>query len=356
MRASSTSRKWWVALTLAVAWLPLVLGCEPGVSVPDEPLGPSIATKASEPVEAVPTVGAILPESGDSAIATYERVIRREAARQDAIAVLESSPIGQQAEMVRDLAGRGLSSLIVLPAPEAAIGSALKEVQAAGLPVLILGRPAPSGAEDLPRVIYTPFDQSARELVKAAVEQAREAGFPEDAPALILVNGPYNEEGRALLGALRLAIEEAGVPMLPELAFQGTQQEAEEAFQPFLDQHPDVGMVFTIEDHALKALATVRNRLDHDSRRFVIAGFVFDPETVRFGEYNLTAAIAQLRPQALAQQAFQSALELATGQTIKGPVEVETRLILSDGPEREGYQMLVASPEPLEASPEDIEP
>ncbi len=336
MQSGKTDRGTWAwgpASLLAV--VVLVAGCEPDVSVPAGPSGTGVVPTAPAK-QAVPTVGLVVPEEGNLAAAAFERTVRNEAASAEALVDGEKSRPGKQAEAIRELARQGITSLIVVPAPGEEISSALSEVRADGIPVIFLNRPGPEGIKS-PRVMYTPYEQTARELVEGAVASARQAGFPPEAPAAILVNGPYDDNGREMLAALHLALDEAKVPTLPDITFRGYQKEAKEAFSAFLQQHPDVGMVFAIEDQAIKAAATTRDKLDHEPRRFVMAGFAFEYDTIRMTNFNVPATLAEVRVEALATRALHAALELAEGQSLPETIVVETRLYRPSGPEREGY-------------------
>lgn len=327
-----------------LAWAPAVLGgwvwlaaggCAPGVAVPPASTGDSVVPPSSP--SQVPTIGLVVPESGLQAASIYEQTVRNEAARGEVLCEVVQSRPGGQAEAIREVLRRGITALILVPAAGESIASAVDEARASGVPVVLLDRPAAVEGGALPRVAYTPYEESARELVSAAVESARKAGFDAEAPAVVVANGPFDDAGREMVAALHRALDEAKVPTLPDVTFAGFQQQAREAFEAFFKEHPEVAMVFAIDDQAIRSIGTVRDELDHEQRRFVLAGFAFERETIRMSDFNIPAALAEVRPEALARRAFQVARERSDGPAPSDPIVVETRILRSFGPERRGY-------------------
>ncbi len=334
-RLQPTRARGLVALGLLLP-LALFCGCEPAVT-PGGGLGGATTLPPPPPPDEVMSIGLVVPESGLLSANVYEQVIRNGAARENIFCEVIRSQPGAQSEAIAQLTAQGLAVLIVVPEPDAPIGPALVAARAK-LPVLLLDRPVPvEGIDPLPVVEFASEVETAKTLADTAIAAARAAGFPPEAPAVVMVNGPHDEPGRRKLAAFHQALDAAKVPTLPDISFSGYQGEARTAFEAFLKEHPEVAIVLTVEDQAGRALAQIRGEQPKEPRRFVLATFASERDTVKLANSNTLAAIADQNPETLARRAYQVAMALARGTTPEGPMVVETKLIKPDGPERDFF-------------------
>jgi ABC-type sugar transport system substrate-binding protein len=328
------SGRTWV---LGLIGLGLIVGCEPAVGVP----GPTRSRLPDErPSEPAKAIGLVVPAAGVQAAGAFDQVFRHVASQARVVPEIVAAPTGREAETIREMAGRGVAAMVVVPRPEAAeaIAPALEEVREAKIPVVLLQHPVPGIEPPLPLVRFAPLEESARALVAEAVKRARAAGFPEDAPAVLVVNGPVDQAAREQVAALHQALEEAHVPTLPDVNFQGYQSEARGALAPVLKEHPEVGIVLGIDDQGVMAAAGVRDAREEGERRYAFGGYIRDPESLRLTQYGLSSGLVLLPPQTLARRAFEAAVKLGAGEAPEeGSLVVETPLNLPQGEEREGY-------------------
>src|SRR5207248_93539 len=131
-----------------------------------------------------------------------------------------------QAALVREAVGRHPPPqvLIVEPAEPADsdLARAVWEARAAKIPVILLGRPLAAASRSDPKpaspppapeilVAPPPFADSARELVAAAIRNAKNAKLKPERGALILVNTAADFLSADRLAALRAALQAAGI-------------------------------------------------------------------------------------------------------------------------------------------------
>src|SRR5262249_17846438 len=121
------------------------------------------------------------------------------------------------------------------------LARAVREARAAKIPVILLGRPfsaaAASGSDakaaspsppPAPEILVAPpaFADSAKQVVAAAIRNARNAKLKPHGGALILVNTAADFLSPDRLAALRAALQAAGITSIEELRFAKDNQAA----------------------------------------------------------------------------------------------------------------------------------
>ncbi len=321
---------------LALGLLCVCVGCEskaPG-SLPRARLD---APPSAPPPAEVPTFCLIVPKATMMEAVVWEQTLRHDAAREGVLSEVIQSESGQQPEAIRDAVQRGVSALIIRPDDGPEVASALAEARDQGVPIVLLNHTSPVEGKPLPLVAFTPVQDSARSLVAAAVEEAKAVGYPAEGPAILLVNGPYDEAGRERVAALRQAIKEANVTLLREVVFEGFQQAARDALEPVLKEHPETAMVIADEDQGSRMAALLHHERIDDPKRFVVAGYCTSRETVMMAEFNLTAGVVDRNLGTLAHKAFEVARSLVKGETVPEFTEVPTPILRAKGAEKKGY-------------------
>lgn len=316
-----------LALTLAGC------GSEPGALPPVT--GLPTTTGVADPATTAPSVPSIvlvIPEAGYQESNVWAQVFRVESSRHDVITDVVVSALGKQADTVRTLLDKSYSVLALAPdRDDPALPQALADLRKSGLPVILLDQPVEVAGEKLPLVTFESFEDDAREIVDAAKADAAKAGFPPTGPATILVNGPYDEGGRARIAALRKAVEDAGIELLADTVFTGYGKEGTEAVKSLLEKHPDVAIIIADEDQGARSAVPVREEIEPGKRRFIVAAVGVGKELDRMAESNLFAALLQRKPEAEAAAAFRLALARARGDTVPDKTEVKTTLLRATG-------------------------
>jgi ABC-type sugar transport system substrate-binding protein len=265
-------------------------------------------------------------------------MFRVEASRNNALVDIVRTTPGSQAATLRDVVSRSPSVVVLAPdTTDPALPSAVAEAKAAGVPILLIGRELPGVDESTPLVAATPPAEAARKIVEAAAADAQRDGFPASGPAVLLVNGPFDDPSRDRLEALRKAATDAGLTLLPDLRFEGFITEARAVLEPFHAEHPDLAIVLTEEDQALRAAVNYRHTLPRDRPRFLAAGFGIVDDIRKQMDFNLMAAAALRSPEKVGIRAFQAALAAARGEPVEPRILLADDLLRASGPEISGY-------------------
>ena len=302
----------------------VLAGCDMTMAPPPPPGAAKSDARAARPLT---TIAMIL--DGDT-VADYEFLgsqARIRAARYrvafDETTLKEGDAPAKQAELIRHAVARGASALMVRPAPAPEVGTALREAQSAGVPIVLLERGvadlSDSGRVSL--VTYTPFDESAGALVAAAKAAAKRDKLREDGRAILLSNTLNDPHSAERTEALRRAIEHQGIQRVDSLTFQGDAWRAEEVLKPRILADPSVTMVFTNDDHGFRHAFHLATELV-PARRFTVAGFSnFSRrgDQISFAE---ATAVADRDEQGFLCTAFDAAIRLAAREQVPARIEI----------------------------------
>jgi ABC-type sugar transport system substrate-binding protein len=331
-RRAKAQRGWLALVALAGT---LLGGCDSSGSDAERPV---VGTGAEEAAP-VTTIGLIVPTEGYNEAIVWQQVFRIAASRAGVLCEVTEAQPGKQADAVREAARRSTSALVVLPDPaDPGLPAALAEVRDEGLPVLLLEEPVEVPGTPLPRVAFEPIEGVARRLVAASAAAAAQAGLPADAPAVVLVNGPFDELGRRRVAALHKALEETGIPVLPDAVFRGYGKEAGEALEAVLASHPDLGIVLAEEDQGARVAPRTRGASSETERHFIVGAFGNENDVMRMMRFNLfTGGLIHRDLAALGRRAFEAALAAARGGSVPALTEVPMPLLRPTGPPEEGF-------------------
>jgi ABC-type sugar transport system substrate-binding protein len=350
-----------LGLVLSIACASLT-GCDSDQGAPPTglPVPPTSAAQVDDD-GSVPFVALIVPRTGLVDATVWEQLARLAAPDAGALAEVIKSEKGHQAESVRRSVQRGASALILVSPDESEpeLVSALREARESTLatrhrplPILLGLKGLDIGSDHLPVVRFESIDDSARELVAATLEDARKAGEPEHPKAVILYNGPYDFEGQARIDAVRKALTEAKVTLLPDAAFQGFMAEAGEALNASLEAEPDVAIVIATDDQGGRAAATVRDKLEKSQHRFVLGVIGPARELDRLAEFNIVSGLVLRDSELLARKALSEVLKWTRGGAVSTEdIVVPAPFKRSTGPEVPGFapKDVANPPKPLNA-------
>lgn len=335
-------------------WLPgllvlgAVVGCGDPVSVPPVDSGSIFKQAVSEQTGTdVPTVGLVIPDGQDLDANTWEQSFRIRAADRRVFVEVVRTPEGKQAEDLPALAARGVAVAVIVPdRTDEGLAPAIQSLIDRQVPVILLDR----GVEGLnpapPVVRYSPVEDDARALVAAAVEDARRAGFADDAEAVVVTNGPFDAAGRARLAALEEALAQTSLTALPTVRFEGYIEAARQALEPVIKEHPNLAVILAEEEQGATALVDGRNVLygeQPDRKPYVIAAMGHSISLRRMAETNQFAALAIRDPDRLARRAFDMATAIARGESANFDPVVKTEIIrATDVPDRSEFEAMRA--------------
>ena len=344
----------WLKFSLGLGALGAVLAWFVFLDREDAGRPRSVRASGPEPTAAT-TIGLVLPAESVAEQLVWEEVARQQEGSSRVVLsiyrVNPDEPPSRQADLIRQAAAEGCEALIVLPREAADVADAVAEVRREGTPVVLLDVPVPSeGLPPIPTVRFEDERVSAKKLVDAAVAAAREAGtdpsqvgklldqpgFPADGPALILRQDRPDHHSVARVAALREALAAAGVRVLPDATFTGFVDAAKLALRASHELYPDVAMVFADDDMSIKGASEYRHLLNHEKRRYVLAGYAVDPMIKDLATYNVTAGMVDRNIKEPMRAAFRAALALARGESVSVDIRTPTPFHGSTGREVEG--------------------
>ena len=238
-----------------------------------------------------------------------------------------------QAELVRQAIARHPQpqALIVEPANPADpdLAKAIQEAGAAKVPVVLVGRPlsggaGAQGASSGPSPILVtppPFAESARELVAAAIRNAKNANLDPKAGAIFLVSTGGDTFLPDRVAAIREALKAAGIHAIQEIRFTPDSQVARKLLTERLKADPKPALVFSFDYMG----ATGSNEAARDvaqERPFIQAGYASEDNLMRLASAGEFAALGYYLPSRLIRKAVSVAVALALKQEVPNPVVI----------------------------------
>ncbi len=301
----------------------LVLGCD------SSPPGPPVVSERDEASPSGPRVIALIEPARRSAqVGLWEQMAMMVAGDEKALMQVHRpesyAPLGRQAELVREAVDNGADALIVIPGEESQnLAEALENVRDQGVSIVLLNREVEVRGEPLPLVTFTASSEAARNLVEVMLQAARKADFPAEGPALILRRTNPDADRSERNEALRAALTEAGVTVLPDRTYSGDWESAIEALKAAYRDEPKPVMVFTEEDDGLLAASSLREDLTSEGNvPFILGGFAAQRRSFDQVDYGEAAGLVDLNLGEAARRAVTSVLALAQGKEIPARVEI----------------------------------
>jgi ABC-type sugar transport system substrate-binding protein len=312
-----------------LALVPAVGGCDSDSFTPPPPSGlkTSSSTSPTAPVRAKEIV-LILPTEENVDLANYDDRCRTEAGNLKvsyrAYKPAPGDPPTRQAELISQAVGRGASALIVVPDRSKETAEALAAVDQKKTPIILLGRPltSPTGSTTFPIVSFPPFAPLAKKIVGAVVEDVKKAGFPPDAPVLIL-HGPGSDESSVeRRGAILDALKEAKLTVAATVDLVDQPEESLKILEAALRANPKVCALFGEDDMSIAKGPEARDKITPRSK-FMVGGFIYTSANMVLVDMGNASALADRKVDALARKAMRTALDRAEGRSVPDRIEVE---------------------------------
>ncbi len=329
-----------LGLNLAV-WLAgsvlLVAGCNPGQSGPNP--GLKITTTSESAAEAK-TIFLVLPGAPEGFLPIWVLIAQREAGALNAIFRISGpapgEPPSKQGDSIRRAVGDGAQALIVVPADEPDTAVALAEVAAKQIPVVLLGKPLAANGSPVKSsftvVAPAPFGPSARQIVGAALGDAKKNGRPGDGIALILSNAEADPFAPERSAALKAAAEAAGVRKAEVLTFDGEPATATRLVVDAIKAQPDVVAVLADDDLSLMAAIKARRDLKGNPNVF-LGGYVGLRGPTSAMAFFQVSGFVEFRADQLAKLAVKEALDQALGKPAGPRIEQSMKLSRGTAPD-----------------------
>jgi ABC-type sugar transport system substrate-binding protein len=349
---------------LVLSALLFVAGCGPDAfAPPPSPELSQIPSSATAPPAL--SVELILADPGGMWRSALQEGVRGEAAK--AKVLFNASVAGapgkpsRQSELVRDAAGRGISAMLVEPGDDPDLAAALAEARGKGAAVVLLWKPltgtvAGEGSAQRPPVVrFGPFENVARLLAGAVVEDVKASKLPADGRFLIAEGVPGAPDARELTAAVTKALGAAGVKevkTLPITVTKDTDVQATFATAAHaIDADPKVTAVIGIDEEGTNAALGSLEKVKPGRKYAMGAVASLDRELTPAAKFSF-AALADRNYSRLARKA----IELAAAQARGEAVAAETKVPLDYHPRSKAATTLKAQGVDTKAFEKALEP
>jgi hypothetical protein len=168
-----------------------------------------------------------------------------------------------------------------------------------------------------------PFSSSARVLVDAVINNAKNAKLAIDGGALLVIDTDSDPLVEDRAQALRAALRGAGITAVEEVPFSRDFDEGKKKVVERLKTNPKLGMVLSTDRVALSASYNAMSNLGED-RIYVVAGYSSDESGATMARAGEFAAVAVYSAERLIRKAITTAALSAAGQ--KFPERVELKI------------------------------
>jgi ABC-type sugar transport system substrate-binding protein len=228
-----------------------------------------------------------------------------------------------QPTAVRRAMAEGASALLVYPGESPELPKALAEAEAKGVPVVLLSKPvaAPEGSKPFTVIDVAPFEETAKQIVAATIEDLKKASQPINGTAIVLADKVVDDSSNQRVAALKAAAEAAKFRQIVTVPFDGSNDNsAKLAVLEAVKANPDVSIVLTDSDEGMVGASTARGELKGKPIFFV--GGYSDYRTSRIitpparescyvegrfselGGLAVLTALAKLRGETVAEHAY----------------------------------------------------
>lgn len=331
---------WWSWRSGAGLLLLMLWGCEgtepPPVDVPFTPAGTTGAPSVEGP-SGVRGVLLLFPPVPDDRFGLWDQSAHRAAGLEKVFLTVARPSLADgpdfQVRRLAEVADQGLGAVILVPPPgepSAELEQAVKKVVDRGTKVVFMERSLPvAGLEPAPpAVVFPPVEETAEQLVAAALAEGAERPEWQGAkgPALILykvdAQGDWHKQR---LEAIRSALRKAGIEKVEEMPVESSDPNAKAAIIKMMERESVPKIVIACEGWSLVAAGAQRRKLEKPER-VVLAGFS-DDNNRELVDYGGCDALVECNLVALAQRAVRDAAALLAGRPAPATGVVETPVV-----------------------------
>ena len=326
--------KYCLGILLSMVCLSSVLiGCSGGTKSPGNPSGTGSSGGSGGSSGPVKQIGiSILTTANPFFVEISDSV--KEAAKKagyELISVSGEYDSNKQQNQVKDFIVQRVSAIILTPCDSRAVGTAIQEANAAGIPVFTadIASTAP-GAKVVTHVAtdnYSGGRQAAKAMIEALAGQGKVAilDFPQVESVMLRTKG-FREELEEQKQSKGVSIQIVGV-----LPGDGAKDKSYKATQDLLQSHPDLNGIFAINDpSALGCYAALENAGVAD--KIKIVGFDGQNDGKRAIRDGKIYADPIQFPVRIGQQTMEVILKYLNGEEVPSEILIPTELYRqSDG-------------------------
>ena len=230
-----------------------------------------------------------------------------------------------QAELVKRALADGASALLVVAGDDPALPKALADAESGGVPVVLIGRSlaAPEGSKPFTTVELGEFEESARKIVGATVDDLKKSKRTVEGTAIVLVNSVADATLARRVEAMKAAASKAGFPKVIPLTIDGSKLEAAKGLlKEAVKANPDVAIFLATDNETLFVAEEVRIALKGSPLVFA-GGFTNYTTTIVLVFFMRESAFVEGRFEEMARLGVVTILKKLQGEEV-GPVVLQS--------------------------------
>ncbi len=239
--------------------------------------------------------------------------------------------VAAQISKAENLIAQGVDVLVLTPVDAKAMGSVVRQAEAAGIGVITESNPV-KGADT-----YVGIDNKASGK-KAGVwfaEYARARGIE---PKVLTIGLPNFEDCRLRVEGFKEGLEEGQLAyeIVQEVDGQGLKEKALKAAQDALTAHPEINVIFGINDDSTTGGMAAYKAAGLNEERLTAIGFGFEGvvgRTALLGDTPYRAALGMF-PNFVGISLVEAAVKLSQGEKLADHYETPTVMITQENFER----------------------
>ena len=254
--------------------------------------------------------------------------------------------VAAQISKAENLSAQGVDVLVLTPVDAKAMGSIVRQAKAEGIGVITESNPV-KGADT-----YVGIDNKASGKKAGVwfVEYARERGIE---PKVLTVGLPNFEDCRLRVEGFKEGLEEGKLAyeIVQEVDGQGLKEKALKAAQDALTAHPEINVIFGINDDSTTGGMAAYKAAGLDEEALTAIGFGFEGvvgRTALLGNTPYRSALGMF-PEFVGISLVEAAVKLSKEEKLPAHYETPTVMITRDNfdqfykKEEEGYAINVAA-------------
>ena len=232
--------------------------------------------------------------------------------------------VAAQISKAENLLAQGVDVLVLTPVDAKAMGPIVRQAKQAGVKVITESNPVP-GSDT-----YVGIDNEASGYKAGAwfAQYARDNGID---PRILIIGFPNFEDCRQRVNGFKRGLEESGVAyqVVQEVDSQGLKEKAFKVAQDALTAHPDINVVFGINDDSTSGGMAAYKAAGFDEGNLTAIGFGFEGvvgQTALMGNSSYRAALGMF-PDFVGVSLVDAAVKLHAGQALPDHYETPTVMI-----------------------------
>jgi ABC-type sugar transport system substrate-binding protein len=212
-------------------------------------------------------------------------------------------------------------------APE--VREALREAESKGLGIVLLDAPLPATApgKSYPYVTFQGFAGAAKQLVEAAIDDAKVFQLPPDGTILVLENREKDRYSRDRLDSITAALKAAG-RAYDLVSFDGAEKGAADVTLDYLKTHPKLAIILADHDFGVAGAYDARDKWRMTTKAMMAIGgyYACDARLTQNMKERIQGLIDR-NVEGYARKALELALDFMEGKPVPERAPVDVRFI-----------------------------